>query len=752
MIRILNTDTRLGGSGRQRAVNAERSGRGGSRSLVTDILTVQFAITGAITVIALAGLIWTSGAVVQNNLNYWAEQWAGELNELGAPFYLRERTEAVLDVERFIQKFPEILSVTWYFPDGSVFTSINKGDLKDTLPSPLPTTAVADLSARAGVTPAYLLREDIKHERRFRLSGPIWIESSENEGLFNGDSDDIETKVKLLGFVAVDIDFSNYQTAFLKRLAPACVGLLALLFTSWIVGRALLKRALRPLSELQAPLLQIAEGATQVTFPAALHHETQAIVAALGDTLSALQKRERHLLHIANHDSLTGLYSRHRLVSELDAEIASCAVNGTRSALCFVDLDQFKYINDTCGHPAGDQLLRLAAQQLRRAVRNDDFVARFGGDEFVILLRNVSRSQATAIADQVLSQMRSVSHAEQGQIFHLQCSIGIAAIIPLRFGAHELIAQADMACQTAKANGRNRVEFYNLSGRQSERMLKDVHWTRDIRHALENNELLLHYQPLLHISSGAITHYEALLRLKTSRGLIGPQAFLPAVTRFGLMDEIDRWVVEHAIRELAKFSSDSAKLRFSVNLSTLAFENEWFASSVRCLLKDYGVSGDQLCFEITEQMAVRIAAKTDKQITMLRDLGCRIAVDDFGTGYSSFSYLKRLPVDYLKIDGSFIRELTRSRVDQSLVRMIGEVAKAAGLETVAEYVESAAALRMLANYGIDYAQGFYIGRAVPEPAMTILEVQPFQATKARPVSNGRSSKRPFRDKASPLSR
>ena len=740
MIKILNRSIRLGGSGRQPAVKAERSHRGAGRSLVTDILTVQFAITGAITVIALAGLTWTSGAVVQNNLNYWAEQWAGELNELGAPFYLRERAEAVLDVERFIQKFPEILSVTWYWPDGSVFTSINNDDQKGAVPSPLPAAAVADLSARAGVTPAYLLREDIEHERRFRLSGPIWTESFENEDLFNVDSDDVETKVKLLGFVAVDIDFSNYQAAFLKRLAPACVGLLALLFTSWILGRALLKRALRPLSELQAPLSQIAAGAMQVTFPAALHHETQAIVTALGDTLSALQKREQHLLHIANHDSLTGLYSRHRLVSELDAEIASCAADGTRSALCFVDLDQFKYINDTCGHPAGDQLLRLAAQQLGRAVRNDDFVARFGGDEFVILLRNVSRSQATAIADQVLGQMRNVSHTEQGQVFHLQCSIGIAAIIPSRFGAHELIAQADMACQTAKANGRNRVEFYNVSGRQSERMLKDVHWTRNIRHALENNELVLHYQPLLHISSGSITHYEALLRVKTSRGLVGPQIFLPAAIRFGLMDDIDRWVVEHAIRELAKFSSDGEKLRLSVNLSTLAFENEWFASSVRCLLKEYGVSGDQLCFEITEQMAVRIATKTDRQITMLRDLGCRIAVDDFGTGYSSFSYLKRLPVDYLKIDGSFIKELTRSRVDQSMVRMIGEVAKAAGLETVAEYVQSAAALKLLAEYRIDYAQGFYIGRAVPQPAMTIFEVPPHQAAKARPVSNGRPSK------------
>jgi len=367
-------------------------------------------------------------------------------------------------------------------------------------------------------------------------------------------------------------------------------------------------------------------------------------------------------------------------------------------------------------------MLRLAADQLRSAVRSEDIVARFGGDEFVILVRNVSRTQAKTIAGEILSQMGSLSHAEQGHVFHLQCSIGISLITSSRFGTHEVIAQADMACQSAKAKGRNRLEIYNVSAKQSERMSQDVHWMRSIRQALENNDFCLHYQPLMHIPSGKVCHYEALLRLQTSQGLIGPTSFLPAVARFGFMSEIDSWVVEHAIKELARFSQAGPNLRLSVNLSTLAFENQAFAATVRNLLREHDVSGDRICFEITEQMAVRFAVRVDRQLTMLRDLGCRIAVDDFGTGYSSFSYLKRLPVDYLKIDGSFIRELTRSRVDQTMVRMIGEVAKAAGLETVAEYVESAAALRLLARYGIDYAQGYYIGRAVAQPLEAVLEL------------------------------
>jgi len=692
------------------------------RSLVTDILTVQFIITGAIMLIALAGLTWTSGLVIRNNLSYWAEQWAGELNELGAPFYLRDRDDAVLNVERFVEKYPEIRSVTWYRSDGSVFNSLSKNK-SASVTAPLPAGTIRELSAKAGQSSAYLLREDLDHNRRFRLSGPVWVESFASDGAFESGTVKAKTRTQLLGFVAVDLDFSAYQSAFLRRLAPACIALVMLILVSWLIARVLLKRALRPLSELQQPLSEIAQGKIDVTFPVARHKETTAIVTALGDTLLTLQQREQHLLHLANHDSLTGLFTRHRLVQEIDAEIASFQEKRTRSALCFVDLDQFKYINDTCGHPAGDKALQLAAEQLRSAVRSEDVVARFGGDEFILLLRNVSRSQAKSIAAQVLVQMGSLSHVEQGQVFHLQCTIGVTLITSSRFGTHELIAQADMACQSGKANGRNRVEFYNVSARQSERMMQDVEWMRSIRQALENNDFRLYYQPLMHIPSGKVAHYEALLRLQTSRGLIGPQTFLPAVARFGFMPEIDRWVVEHAVKALSKFTKNGSRLRLSINLSSMAFENAAFAATVRSLLKDYDVGGDRICFEITEQMAVRFAVRTDRQLNALRDLGCRIAVDDFGTGYSSFSYLKRLPADYLKIDGSFIKELTRSKVDQSMVRMLGEVAKAAGLETVAEYVESAAALRLLAKYGIDYAQGYYIGRAVAQPLEAVFDAE-----------------------------
>ena len=679
------------------------------RSLVTEVLAAQLALTAAVGLIAIAGLAWTASSVVGNNLTQWAGQWAAELNELGAPFYRRNAHDAVLDVERFVAKYPEIALVTWYGPDGSVLTALDDSGVVEPPTAALDPALTRELAAKAGASPAFLLREEID-DRRFRLSGPIWTEAFEGD-LLAADPTAASTVIELLGFVAIDLDFTAYRSALLPRLALASGVLLLLLTAAWGGGRLLLKRTLAPLSELEQPLAQLAAGETPAAFPASRHRELAAIVTALEDTMRTLRRREEHLLHLASHDPLTGLYNRHRLISEIDAELALCADKGRKSALLFVDLDQFKYVNDTCGHAAGDELLKRAADQIRYAVRREDCVARLGGDEFVVLLRDLTRRDAITLAEQVLDLMRTLQHVEQQQVFHLQCSIGLTMIQSGRYGAHELIAQADIACQAAKARGRNRVEVYSVAGKQTEQMAKDVSWMRSIREALETDAFVLHFQPLLHIASGTISHYEALLRLKTPRGLVGPQVFLPAAVRFGLMADIDAWVMEQGVRALAALGPASG-LKLSVNLSSFAFENDGLAGRVRSLLREHALEGGRIVLEITEQLAVRFAASTDRQVTLLRDLGCRIAIDDFGTGYSSFSYLKRLPVDYLKIDGSFVKSLPRDKIDQSMVRMVGEVARAAGMQTVAEYVQNAATLSLLARYGIDYAQGFYVGRSV----------------------------------------
>jgi len=684
----------------------------GSRSLVHEVLGAQLAVTALAGLIAVTGLAWTSGSVVRNNLEHWAGQWADELNELGAPFYLADAGGALLDVERFIAKYPEIERVTWYGAEGATLLSLDETGTTANLATPLDVSVASELAARAGAQSSYLLTEDVNGGQRYRLSGPIWTETLPDHALFADDPAAADATVQLLGFVSVDLDFSAYESALWPRLAAASGVLLLLLAVWWICGRWFLKNALAPLSALQQSLGELAAGDIDVRFPSSPHSELRSIVTALEETTLALRKREQRLMHLANHDQLTGLSNRHRLVAELNAELTRCSAEHARGALFFIDLDQFKYVNDTCGHASGDHLLQLAAQQLRYAIRPEDFLARFGGDEFVVLARDVSRSEAKLLANKVLELMRGLKHVENDRVFPLQCSIGVTAFHGDRTSSHEVIAQADIACQSAKARGRNRVEVYSPAGKQSEQIAKDVTMMNLLRDALENDRFELHYQPLMHIESGTISHYETLLRLPTEAGLVGPESLLPAALRFGLMADIDRWVLRRVVRALAEIGPSDVKL--STNISGFAFDDENLGSYLRTLLNEHGVSGDRLVLEITEQLAVRFAANTDRQIGVLRDLGCQLAVDDFGSGYSSFSYLKRLPVDYLKIDGSFIKGLTRDRVDQAMVRMVGEVARAAGMQTVAEYVHSAATLDHLAKYGIDYAQGYYIGEPTAE--------------------------------------
>jgi diguanylate cyclase (GGDEF)-like protein len=714
-------------------------GRDRRSSLITHILTLQLAIVAAVGLLALGGLYWTSRTVIDDNLSDWATQWAAELNELGAPFYVSSTNAAILDVERFIEKYPEIRAVSWYRPDGAPILTLNPKDQPLADAEPLEASAVAALAAYSGTDSPYRLTQDPDAPLKYRLAGPIWSESTLGDGLLElGSSAPIETRIDLLGFVGVDLDFSSYHAKFLPKLWLASLTLLALLALSWVVGRIMMKRALSPLAALQRPLADLANGDLDVSFPTSRHSEIQRIVNALEETTIALNERDRRLVHLAMHDSLTGLLNRHSFVTELEAEIERIAAEESGSAVLFVDLDQFKYVNDTCGHPAGDELLKLAARSITSAVRATDVVARFGGDEFAVLLKDVSRHEARGVASKILEQMRALTHVQDEKAFSLQCSIGIAEISTERTDPHELLSHADLACHVAKSKGRNRLEFYRVSAKESRQMTKDIDWVKSIREALEQNLFTLHYQPLVHVRTGVADHYEALLRLKHNNGtLIAPQVFLPAAARFGLLADIDRWAVDHALRTLAELRQSRPELRFSVNVSASAVDDGDFAGFVRAKLKEHALPGDCVIFELTEQEAIRFALQAAKQMAAIRDLGCGFAIDDFGTGYSSFAYLKRLPVDYLKIDGSFVKGLERDPVDQTMVRLIGEVAKAANIKTVAEYVQSGTAMSLLAKYRIDYAQGFYLGRPAETPEETSHPV-PFSgganlARRARPA-------------------
>lgn len=689
-----------------------------SRTLVSEILSLQMLLTALAGALAIAGLFWTSERLLLSNINRWALQWVDEIQELGAPLYVGDSDNALLNVERFVDRYPELARVAYFDASGELRTVIRSaaGEGTDAI-APF-SSDFEGLRARAGSEQAYVLR-DGPAAGKFVIRSVVWTESIAGDGLFALDGGgDLTSEIEVVGFVELDLDFAPYFGEIESGVWIASLVLVALLLSMGIVSRFLLKRSLKSLSSLQAPIEKIAQGDLNVEFPATTHREIAAIADTLNTTMESLRQRDSKLTKLANHDALTGLYNRHRFVDELTSEIPRVARERKQSALLFIDLDQFKYVNDTCGHPAGDKLLICAARQLRQSVRRYDMISRFGGDEFAILVRNVGRREVKAIAVEILAQMRDFAHVENDHVFQLQCSIGVTMISSNRWSADEIVAQADVACHEAKRRGRNRMEFYRISAKETEQMSEDVGWTQRIKEGLANDQFVLRYQPIVHIATGETSHYEVLLRLQQPDGrIIAPSLFLPAAERFGLMLDVDHWVINHAIAELGRLQQEDPALCFTINLSAHAFEDNQLHSKIRDLIDRHKVKAGSVVFEITEQVAIRNLADVEKQLSAIKAIGCKVAIDDFGTGYSSFSHLKRFKFDYLKIDGSFVEELARDPVDQTMVRLFADIGKGLGVKTIAEYVTNATSYSLLAKFGIDFAQGYHVGRPAERPTV-----------------------------------
>ena len=338
-------------------------------------------------------------------------------------------------------------------------------------------------------------------------------------------------------------------------------------------------------------------------------------------------------------------------------------------------------------------------------------MARFGGDEFTVLLQNMNPSLLTHVTQSFHKLFQGFTFIEGQQVFDVRVSLGATIIQPETLSGGEVLAQADLACTLAKSHGRNQAHLYNPVDQALAGMVSEVSWTRKINEALEHEHFVLHFQPIFSTSGGSVEHYEALLRMREPDGkLIAPGLFLPAAERFGLINAIDRWVVTQAIHMLWDCHHAGRALRFAVNLSARVFEDKDFLPFLREMLSSCGLDPASLTFEITETAAISHMASARDFIEQLKALHCRVALDDFGSGFSSYGYLKHLPVDYLKIDGSFVQHLAREPQDQAIVQSMNQVAHALGKQTIAEFVEDAQSLELLRSYGVDFAQGFYLGK------------------------------------------
>lgn len=432
--------------------------------------------------------------------------------------------------------------------------------------------------------------------------------------------------------------------------------------------------------------------------------------------VSPAKKLAAEMSYQASHDLLTGLVNRAAFEMRLDAAITMQDLDDT-GVVMFLDLDQFKVVNDTCGHIAGDQLLKQVTAVLMQEIRKQDTLARLGGDEFAVLLESCPLEPALRVAETVRQRISELQFSWEGRSFQLTVSIGVVPFKVHQYTRSDLLRMADSSCYVAKEAGRNRVHVYDEADTAVATRNDELDWYSRLQKALTEDRFVLYAQRIASIQAdaGGYESAEVLIRLRDDEGkIIAPIAFIPAAERYGLMPQIDRWVISKALQMHAGFARHYQQpARFSINLSGSSMADPSLVDFVRKELHMHRVPPELVCFEITETAAVGNFDVAVQMINGLRELGCRFALDDFGAGMSSFTYLKRLPVDYVKIDGAFVKDMAKDAVDFAMVEAIHNIAHRMGLRTVAEFVQNDDTIEMLRGLGVDYVQGYGVEKPRP---------------------------------------
>ncbi len=429
------------------------------------------------------------------------------------------------------------------------------------------------------------------------------------------------------------------------------------------------------------------------------------------DNITERRESQEQLKYLAMHDSLTGLYNRHFFESSLAQLTADSVRNNRQHALVYLDLDHFKVINDTFGHQKGDEVLREMSHLLSKRIRGTDILCRLGGDEFAILLRDIKANEVYEFARNIQQIVAEFTFQLQEQRISLGSSIGLTLIDGSTNNAEEHLMRADIALYVAKGRGRNLIHQYDPLDSESDELRHSINTSQKIRKAIMEDRMVLYFQPIFDIKNNRISYYEALVRLREPDGrILGPDTFIPALEAAGEMHLLDRWIIKLA---LCTLQSHPELNHIAINLSAQAFKDENLVPTILDNLNKTGVNPKRITFELTESASLFNLHITQKVIADLHKLGCSFSVDDFGSGFSSFAYLKDLPADYIKLDGSFIQNLHRDQIDQTLVKSMIQVIQALGKKAVAEYVENEAILEILKKMNIDFVQGYHIGHPMP---------------------------------------
>ena len=440
------------------------------------------------------------------------------------------------------------------------------------------------------------------------------------------------------------------------------------------------------------------------------------IVLVLKDVTEA-RRLSREISYHASHDGLTGLINRREFEHRLARVLETARAEVTENALCYLDLDQFKLVNDTCGHVAGDEFLRQAAQLLQSHVRQRDTLARLGGDEFGLLMERCSLEEAVGVAQKLSAAIAEHRFVWEDKSFNIGVSIGLVCVDETAADLPALLSAADSACYVAKDLGRNRIHVHQEDDDAQATRHGEMQWAARLPRALDEERFQLYFQPIVQVAGdeNEVQHFELLLRMQDEKGqTVLPSVFLPAAERYSLSNRLDRWVIEKAFGWLADHQEHlNRSYVCSINLSGRSLDDAGFLEYVKAQFGQWHIAHENICFEIPETVAITNLSDAKILIQSLKALGCRFALDDFGSGLSSFAYLENLPVDFLKIDGVFVKDMLQHPMDMAMVKSINEIGHVMGKRTIAEFVESEAILEKLRAIGVDYAQGYGVGRPQP---------------------------------------
>lgn len=491
-------------------------------------------------------------------------------------------------------------------------------------------------------------------------------------------------------------------------------------------------------------------------YPLDIDGRREGSVVAFRD-VSQRRLLEDELRWQASHDTLTKLNNRAYFEQQLTQEVQRLRRSDQASLLLFVDVDRFKYINDTAGHAAGDQLLIECSLRLKQRVRGSDTIARMGGDEYALILRNIGSNDAEKVADEFRRALSGQLFTYGDKSYRITASIGVTRLDRHSASPSEAMANADIACHIAKNRGRNQTHLYNFDSDQRASMDVELNWSARLEEALKGDLFVLCFQPILPVSDidpddlpeqdGALLKrqmarnpqrrhvFEALLRMRATDGeFVAPNAFLPTAERYNLMLDVDKWVIHHAFKALREVAGGDQQFALSINLSAQSLGPNGIGRYVTDKLIEFDIDPGAITFEITETKAVTNLDAARQLIHELRQLGCRFALDDFGSGFSSFTHLKALDVDFLKIDGAFTQGIHEDPVDRAVIEAINSIAHSVGKRTVAEYVDRPQLIQALLESGVDYLQGYYIGRPKPDLRQELEPLEPLAATPVLPAA------------------